>query len=128
MEYLLIIGFAALMIIPLFILYEVYTSNSGDEIITSQIYQIEHKIIDAAETIYFLGIPSQTTIKVYIPKQISSASLERREILYNLTTRSGITEIVQVSSVNLTGALPTKPGLYTIRLNASDIGVKINYT
>ena len=131
-EYLLIIGFVVIILVPLVILYETYTSNSSDEIINSQIIQIERKIVDAAESVYFFGVPSQTTIKVYIPKKIERFSLDNKEIALNVSTRNGIVEIVQVSSVNLNGSLPKSQGVYSITLKALNTSlyryVNVSYT
>lgn len=126
-EYLLILGFVTLMVIPLIILYYTYTLNSSDEIATSQIGLIANKIVDAAESVYFLGEPSQTTIKVYMPNKVAGTSLDNKEILFNISTKSGISEIVQISSVNLIGNLPVREGIYFITLNATSTGVIISY-
>ena len=126
-EYMLIMGFVVIMTIPLIILYHSYTANSSDEIITSQAKQIANKIVDAAESVYFLGEPSQTTIKVYMPGKVVGASLDNKEVVFNVSTISGISEIVEVSSVDLAGKLPVKGGVYSITLNATSTGVKISY-
>ena len=126
-EYLLIIGFVAIITIPLIVLYYNYTADSSDEIVISQITQIARKIVDIAESVYFLGKPSQTTIKVYMPRQVKGASLDSREVLFNVSAKSGVSEIVQVSSVNLTGNLPTGQGIYTITFKAGDAYVNISY-
>ena len=130
-EYMLIMGFVVIMTVPLLVLYYTYTQGASDEIITSQVNQISRKIVDAAESVYFLGIPSQTTIKVYMPKQIAGASIDKRELVLNVSTKGGISEIVMVSSVNLTSdlnpPLPIKQGLYSINLNATAEGVRISY-
>ena len=126
-EYLLIIGFVAVITVPLIILYYTYTSDSSDEIITSQIDQIARKIVDSAESVYFLGSPSQTTVKVYIPNQIKGASLDNKEVLFNVSTRTGVSEIVQVSSVDMIGNLPITQGLYTIIIKARETDVEITY-
>ena len=126
-EYLLIIGFVVIITIPLIILYYNYTADSSDEIITSQINQIANKIVDAAESVYFLGEPSQTTINVYIPSQITGASLDNKEVLFNVSTKGGISDIVKVSSVDLTGSLPITQGTYSITIKARETDVEISY-
>ena len=126
-EYMLIIGFVAVMIVPLIILYYTYTTNSKDEIISSQVNQLAKRIVDAAESVYFLGEPSQTTLRIYIPNRIMGASLDNKEVVFNMSTRSGISQIVQVSSVDLIGKLPKGQGVYSLTLNATDAGVKISY-
>jgi hypothetical protein len=126
-EYLLIIGFVAVMTLPLILLYYTYTLNSSDEIIVSQTIQLAKRIVDAAESVYSLGEPSQTVIKVYVPNNIAGVSLDNKELQFNVSTQSGIAQIVDVSSVNLTGKLPIKQGTYSITLNATNTGVKIGY-
>jgi len=126
-EYLIILGFVALMTAPLLIIYYKYTTESRTEIVTSQITQIATKIVDAAESVYFLGEPSQTTIKVSIPNQIAGASLDNREVIFNVSGKEGISEIVKVSSVDLTGELPTKQGIYSLILKARSTDVEIAY-
>ena len=126
-EYLFIIGFVAVVTVPLIILYFTYTSDSSDKIIASQIDQIANKIVDSAESVYFLGEPSQTTIKVFIPSQIIGAGLDNREVLFNVSTRSGISEIIKVSSVNMTGSLPTTRGIHIITLIAGKNDVEVSY-
>mgnify|MGYP001614875340 CR=1 FL=1 len=127
LEYLLIMGFVVIMTVPLIVLYYSYTLNSRDEIITSQVNQIATEIVDAAESVYFLGEPSQTTIKVYMPNQIVSASLDNKEIQFNVSTKSGVSEIVQVSSVQLNGSLPKEQGIYTLTIRANETRVDIFY-
>lgn len=126
-EYLAIMGFVAVMIIPLAILYYTYVADSGDEIITSQIYQIAAKIVDSAESVYSLGEPSQTVLKVHMPSQIRGASLDNREVLFNVSIRGGMTQIVRVSSVDLKGQLPVEEGLYAITLKATGKNVSVSY-
>ena len=126
-EYMLIMGFVAIMTIPLIILFYTYVSDSSDKIIVSQTIRIANKIVDSAESVYFLGEPSQTTVKVYIPDKIVGASLDNREVQFNVSTKSGVSQIVQVSSVNLTGYLPIKQGTYSITLKRSELSVDISY-
>jgi len=126
-EYLMVMGFVVVITIPLLLIYFTYTSDSKDEIISSQVLQIATKIVDASEKVYSLGEPSQTTIKVYIPAQIVNASLKDREVLFNVSSRAGISQIVQVSSVELTGELPVTQGLHTITLKAKAGNVDISY-
>lgn len=127
-EYLMIMGFVVVITIPLIIIYYSYTSNSSQEIISSQIDQIARKIVDAAESVYYLGIPSQTTLKVYMPNRIVGASLDNKELVFNLSViGGGISEIVQISSVDLSGQLPIQQGIYSITVKARESDVEISY-
>lgn len=119
-EYMLIMGFATLMAIPLLLIYYSYSSESSDMVAASQALQIARKIVDSSESVYYLGKPSQTTIKVNFPEKIESTNLSSKEVVFKIKTKSGVTDIVQVSSVNISGTLPTTQGIHIIILKAED--------
>lgn len=124
-EYMLIMGFAALMTIPLLLIYYTYTSDSGDTVAAGQALQIARAIVDSSESVYYLGKPSQTTLKLNFPNNIQSTNLSGREVLFRIKTQSGVTDILQVSSVNISGALPITQGIHTITVKAQDGYVQI---
>ena len=125
MEYMLIIGFASLMAIPLLLIYYTYTSESSDSVATSQALQIARKIVDSAESVYYLGKPSQTILKLNFPDRIYSTNLSNKEVVFKIKTKDGVTDIVQVSSVNMSGTLPKTQGVYTLTIKAEDGYVQI---
>src|SRR3989338_6802432 len=119
-EYMLVMGFVAVMTIPLIILYYDYVSGSNDEIVTSQLNQMATKIVDSAESVYSFGEPSQTALKVRIPAQVVGASLDNKEVVFNISIKGGgTTQVVQISYINFTGKLPVNQGIYTLTLRAS---------
>ena len=124
-EYMLVMGFAALITIPLLIIYYTYSSDSTDSVASSQALQIARKIVDASESVYYLGKPSQTTLKVNFPDRIQSTNLSNREVVFKIKTQYGIGETVQVSAVNLSGTLPTTQGIHIITLKAQDGYVQV---
>ena len=124
-EYMMIMGFAALMAVPLLIIYYSYTSDSSDSVAVSQALQIARKIVDTSETVYYLGKPSQTTLKLNFPEKISSISLSSKEIVFKIKTKNGITDVVQVSSVNITGSLPISQGIHVVTIKAEDNYVQV---
>ncbi len=113
-----IMGFATLMSLPLLLIYYTYTSDSSDSVATGQALQIARKIADSSESVHYLGKPSQTTLKLNFPENIYSTSLENYEVLFKIKTRSGITDIVQVSAVNMSGSLPTTQGIHIVTIKA----------
>lgn len=127
-EYMFLIGFATVITIPLIIIYQSFTQDSNDEINSLQINQIGKKIVDAAESVYYLGEPSQTTLRVNIPNNIVLADLSAGyEVVFKIKTRSGQSDIVQSSSVNITGSLPVNKGTYTITVKAISDYVNVSY-
>ena len=119
-EYLLIMGFATLMTIPLLIIYYKYTSETTNSVVYGQSLQIARKIIDSSESVYYLGKPSQTTLKVNFPDNIYSINLSNKELVFKVKTINGLSDIVQISSVNLSGSLPTSPGVHIVTVKAED--------
>lgn len=124
-EYMLIMGFSALMTLPLLLIYYTYSSESGDTVATSQALQIARRIVDASESVYYLGKPSQTTLKLNFPDKIKKIRLENYELIINVSTKTGIAEIVQVSSVNISGDLPTSQGIHIITIKAEEGYVQV---
>ena len=127
-EYMVIIGFVTLITIPLILIYHSFTKDSSDEITSAQAQQIAKKIADAAESVYYLGEPSQTTLKVNMPGNVVSANLSSGyEIVFKIRANSGTSDIVQNSPVNITGSLPAAKGFYTITVKAESGHVKVSY-
>ena len=125
MEYLLVMGFVALMTIPLLLTYYSYSSSTNDLVSTSQALQIARLIVDSSESVYYLGKPSQTTLKLNFPDNIYSTNLSSKEVVFKIKTVNGVTDIVQISSVNMSGSLPTTQGIHIITVTAADGYVQI---
>jgi len=121
----MVMGFATLMTIPLLIIYYTFSTDSGDSVTASQSLQIARKIVDASESVYYLGKPSQTTLKLSFPDNINSISLSNKEVVFSIKTKSGMADIVQVSSVNITGNLSAKQGVHIITVTANDGFVQV---
>lgn len=119
-EYMLIMGFATIMVIPLLLIYYTYSSDTSSSVTASQALQIARNIVDSSESVYYLGKPSQTTLKLNFPENIYLINLSNKEVVFKIKTKNGITDIVQVSSVNITGNLPTSQGIHIITVKAED--------
>ncbi len=126
-EYMAIIGFVTVITIPLVIIYYNFIQESNEEITSTQVSQIAKKIADAAESVYYLGEPSQTSLRVNIPDNVVAANASDYEVLFQIKTKSGIVDIVQSSSVNITGSLPTNKSTYRITVKAVYNYVNVSY-
>jgi len=117
-EYVMIIGFALLITIPLILIFYEYTRATSDQVISSQVDQIARKITDNAESVYYLGEPSKTRIKVYMPENVEEAIISNKEVTFRVKTQSGITDISHISSVNLSGDIAITPGIHYISIES----------
>ena len=118
MEYVIIIGFVLLITIPLIMIFYEHTSNTSYQVITIQVDKIAKKIVDSAESVYYLGEPSKTRIKVYMPENIEQVIIYNKEIVFKVKTRSGLTDISQISSVNISGNITITPGIRYINIES----------
>jgi len=118
MEYVIIIGFIMLITIPLIVIFYEHTSNTSYQVITSQVDKIAKKVVDSAESVYYLGEPSKTRIKVYMPENVEQVVIHDKEIVFKVKTGSGLTDISQISSVNISGDIAITPGIRYINIES----------
>ncbi|MBI2135349.1 hypothetical protein HYU09_05130 [Candidatus Woesearchaeota archaeon] len=127
-EYMMIIGFVTLITIPLVLIYHSFVQDSSDEIISSQVRQIAQKIAHTAESVYYLGEPSQATLNINMPDMVIGVNMSAGyEIVFKVLTGSGTADIVQSSAVNITGSLPVNKSAYAITLEAKSGHVEVSY-
>ena len=127
-EYMVIIGFVTIITIPLIIIYYTFTQEANDEITSSQISQIAKKIVDAAESVYYMGEPSQTALRINMPGNVISANLSSgKEIVFKIRSGTGEADIVQTALINISGELPTNKGTYIITVKAMSDYVNASY-
>ena len=102
MEYLIIIGFVIVMLIPAVYLYIRYSSSSSDVLSSSKASQIANEIVKATNEVYYLGDDNQKNIEVSFPSNIEAIEFANKEIVLRIKDSKGnIQEIVEVASVPL---------------------------
>lgn len=103
LEYLLIVGITFAIIVPTTYLFYNYSKESSQEITDLQVIQFGRTLVDTAESIFYSGQGSKTVLDMNVPEKITSAVIiDGRELVLNMSTPFGISEIVFFSSVNLT--------------------------
>ena len=83
-EYLMIVGFIAALVIPTIFLYYSYASESIDDINKVQIDRLGRNIIETAERFYYYGHPSKVTIRETMPANVISITVEKDGALHLL--------------------------------------------
>ena len=121
-EFVITVGFALLILIPLTVLLYEHTSKTYDDVNNNQAGLIARKIADNANSVYYLGHPSIVTLKVYMPDTIESINLSGREIIFTLENGN---EIAGLANVNLSGDLSSGSGLKIIKIAAMENYVNI---
>ena len=117
-EYVIIVGFILFITIPLILIFYEHTSSTNDQVITSQVDMIAKKVVDSAKSVYYLGEPSKTRIKVYMPTNIENVTIDNYEVVFKVKTKSGVTDISQPSSVNISGFISVTKGIHYISIES----------
>ena len=118
MEYMIIVGFVAIITLPLVIIFQTHSKETTAEITSAQIYQISKRISDGAETVFYLGEPSKLTIKTYFPKGINSVSIGNNEIVFNVRAADHSDEIVVYTPINVSGNFSIHEGVHYITIES----------
>lgn len=123
MEYFMVASFVMLLTIPLVIIFAQQSSSFNTEVTLSQSNKAAQKIIDAANTVYYLGPPSKRTITVYVPQGVKNFTVLNQTIEVN--TENGFSYILDADT-ELNGSISYIEGLQTITVEAKNAYVQIN--
>ena len=127
-EYLMLFGFILLILSTLLITSIFYTRDVEDSVVLNQVDAIAREITTTADSIYYYGAPSKTTIVAFMPKQIRNVSINQNDLTFTVWTRSGITDVFKKSSVPMQGSIDIQPGFHDITVEAREGYVWLNST
>jgi hypothetical protein len=125
MEYLIIIGFVMFILIPLLLFYADFSKETHDQVLLNEVSQVARKIADEAETVYFVGDPAKTKMRIYLPEDLVNATLTNQEIVLILHVYGGDNEVVIPTKVMMNGSLPTTKGNHDLYIKAKGNWVEI---
>jgi hypothetical protein len=125
-EYLAIVSFALLVLIPYALYLQSASRNLSEENDLTIASNSVQKIGQFSDWIYSQGKPAKTTILIQIPKNVEEISFNGKIMNWKVRTGSGTSDIYYISAANLTGSLPTAPGYYNILIQAIENGVNIS--
>ena len=126
MEFLMVVGLALMMTLPLIVLFYQQSENLNTGILDSQIDKVASEIRDAADEVYYLGYPSKKTVTIYVPEGVNSISIYNTSIMFLVESANGDYEVVKWSVANLTGVLQTYPGIHHVVVEAQEGYVSIS--
>lgn len=75
MEYAMIAGFIAALIIPAIFLFYQYTQESVSRVDVAQLNKLGKEITVAAEKVYYLGPPSRLALEANMPKNVKNVQV-----------------------------------------------------
>ncbi len=124
-EYLVIVGFVAVIVIPMLLIFYTYADRTEDEVISNQVNKIGLKVSDAAEAMYYLGEPSRTRVRAYFPKNINTITVGNNELVFIIHTKEGEDDIVLYTPVPIQGSLDVHSGYHNINVRSRGSYVEI---
>jgi hypothetical protein len=125
MEYITIVGFVFVLLIPLMFIYYDQRGDTNDAINSNHAFKIGKSIADSAETVFYLGEPSRTILKLNFPPRIEAISISGYEIVLQMATTNGRDDIVIPTGVNVTGSLSVHNGIHNVVITARGDYVEI---
>lgn len=127
-EYMAVVGITTIVVISLLLISNYYSKEVENTINTNQIDRIAKEIVDTAESMYYFGEPSKTTLKIYIPDRIKNITITQNELNLRVLTPSGETDMFYFSNVPLAGNLSPSHGFHYVKIEAKGGLVWINGT
>lgn len=125
-EYLMVVGFVIVILLPSVYLYTKYSEESQDSVTNAKIDAISNEIIKATNQVYSYGEGSQTIVSVDFPKNVQEITFEDKEIVFHvLNSKGGVSEIAKVSDVVLNGQITVIPGNKKITIKSFGSGVSV---
>ena len=126
MEFMMIVGFSMLLFMPVLLIYGTERESVIHNVNVNQVNEITRKIIDATETVYYMGEPSKMTIKAYIPRNVINVTITEHEIVFFVKFSNSISEVVGYSDVNMSGTISPDPGIHRIIVQSAGDTVEIS--
>ena len=114
MEYMIIVGFVAAITIPLIIIFNSHSTEMNENIIANQVDNIASKIVDSAESVYYLGESSKVTFRVQMPKKINTITIGDNEVVFYVKKLAGVDEVVKYCPVPINGSISSQAGIHDI--------------
>jgi hypothetical protein len=115
-----------MIVIPIILVFYLQVDDMYDSVNLNQARKAARDIVNAAHSVYYIGEPSMTMVRVNLPDKINSINISGREFLIEVETQSGPSDIYEVSSVNITGAINASSGVKKIKVEALTSMVRIS--
>lgn len=122
LEYLMIMGFAMLLIVPIIAVYYTQTTQLSEETTSASIQRAATQIVETADSVYFLGEPSSRTITVDIPQNVASVAVNGTLLSFTVLSSHKPYEQNAWSVANMTGTFGLTPGPHLLVISATGNG------
>lgn len=119
-EYIFLIGFLLILLVPVFY-YAIDKTRSTIDI--NQADDAVNTIANAADRVYSLGPGSRDHVWITFPYTLVSTTVASNEVMVVINLKGKNSEIHTSTIAELTGSLPSTPGTHKIAIEMLDNGV-----
>lgn len=124
-EYLILMSFITLAVSVTLLLSQYYASSSETKIRLNQIENFANKITNSAESVYYSGEPSKTTITAFLPEGVNSINISDDVMVMSYYTPDGESVRAFRSNVPLNGTIDPGTGVKRLEISAKENFAKI---
>jgi uncharacterized protein (UPF0333 family) len=125
MEYLLAVGFAFLLLVPIIIIAYTQSSRFSDDVTAAQVQRVGEELVEAVHAVHYAGPPAKKTVRVYFPERVSDVSFQNSTIVFSIQAEGGAYEYAVFSQAVLSGDVREFAGVHVITVEATGGGVNV---
>jgi uncharacterized protein (UPF0333 family) len=125
MEYILITAFSLLVVMPLIVLFFQYSQIYNSDITANQANKIMDEMLNSAETVHYLGEPSQKTLSLYFPNNIQEITFADGYFSMKIDSGTRAYTLYRTAEINFTGNISTSYGVHVIKIHAVNNTINI---
>jgi len=123
-----LVGMTTVIVMFLLLISNYYSRGVENTINVNQVDGIAKEIIDTAESMYYFGEPSKTTLKIYMPDRVTDIDITPNTINLKVSTSAGDTDMFYSSDVPISGDISPSEGFHYVTIEARGGIVWINGT
>lgn len=117
-EYMIIVGFVTFAIMSVIALAFFYSGEIKERIRLNQVENFATQVVNSAESVFYAGEPSRTTVRLYLPEGVRDITVYSDAILITSVVGSGENIRAYDSKVPLNGTITPGEGIKKLTLEA----------
>ncbi len=125
-EYLIVISIGLFLLTPVIILGQQSMSHLREESDYLMVRESLNKLSDASKIVHSQGYPAKISIRVKLPDTLESSYILNNAVVFRISNSAGFNDLIEIFDFNVTGALPSSGGIYTINVEALQNEVNIS--
>ena len=110
-EYMIIVGFITFAVISILAFALFFSDDIKDRLKLNQVESFAINLINSAESVFFAGEPSKTTVKLYLPEGVEEIIITSDALIITTRISGGINKRAFDSKVPLNGTILPGKGI-----------------